>query len=242
MKTLDFPIFATGSTQRVSITLILEDIQSPFQTIQVFESLEFGRCLAIDGAVQAASSDHTLYDETITKCVQAEDRSILILGGGDGFVASAALAKAPSAEITLIEIDPAVVAIAQRHFKQTIFSHSQVRLLYADALQWLTSAARENSCTYHNIIFDLTDNPTRTPLSESSFRDFYQRSFTAACSLLAPSASIAVQAGAARVTSNWLDTAAILTDLLSSLFTSVERNDVLIPSFGEHIAFLTARS
>ena len=60
---------------------------SSFQRIDVFESLEFGRFLALDGFMMLTEKDEFIYHEMITHvpmAVNPEIKTILVIGAGDG--------------------------------------------------------------------------------------------------------------------------------------------------------------
>ena len=60
---------------------------SSFQRIDVFESLEFGRFLALDGFMMLTEKDEFIYHEMITQvpmAVSPEIKTILVIGAGMG--------------------------------------------------------------------------------------------------------------------------------------------------------------
>ena len=60
------------------------------QRIDVLESVEFGKFLALDGDILFSEKDEFIYDEMVTHvpmAVHPDVRHVLIIGGGDGGVA-----------------------------------------------------------------------------------------------------------------------------------------------------------
>jgi len=58
--------------------------------IDVLESVEFGKFLALDGDILFSEKDEFIYDEMVTHVPMAarpDVRHVLIIGGGDGGVA-----------------------------------------------------------------------------------------------------------------------------------------------------------
>lgn len=64
--------------------------KSDFQSIDVFDSVEFGKFLASDGSVIFSEKDEFTYDEMIVHvpmAVHPDVKRVLVIGGGDGGVA-----------------------------------------------------------------------------------------------------------------------------------------------------------
>lgn len=237
---LHMPIYKDNSLQSIKVKKRLEHITSAFQEIEIIETDEFGKCMLIDGIMQTADTDHRLYDDAILAPLRKEDSRLLILGGGDGYVAERALELNPSLAITIVDLDVEVVHAARIHLGQRVFDHANVTLHIGDALQYLKT---DKDHLYDGVIFDLTDNPTLEleDSYESDFRVFYEKLIPLAKKHLRQGGWISVQSGASRVSSEFLDTATIMTELVSRNFSEFTRKDVLIPSFGEENCFIDAR-
>lgn len=64
--------------------------ESEYQRIDVFESAEFGKFVALDGEIVFSEKDEFIYDEMVTHvpmAVHPNVKNVLIIGGGDGGVA-----------------------------------------------------------------------------------------------------------------------------------------------------------
>ena len=83
--------FHTGNVKlSVRINRQLFSGESEFQRIDVFESEEFGRFVALDGEIVFSDKDEFIYDEMVTHVpmtVHPNVKNVLIIGGGDGGVA-----------------------------------------------------------------------------------------------------------------------------------------------------------
>ncbi|HEY0980088.1 MAG TPA: adenosylmethionine decarboxylase [Candidatus Paceibacterota bacterium] len=235
--TLRMPVYSDGSEQLIHVTERVANITSGFQKIEIVDTDEFGRCMLIDGVMQTSEKDHQLYDEAVLKKLTKNDARLLILGGGDGYVAEAALEKNPNLAITIIDLDVEVVMSAKKHLGQKVFDHPNVTLFIGDALQYLKTNKGEH---FDGIISDLTDNPM-VHLEDSYERDythFFEQVLMLSKKHLAPDGWIAIQGGTAVAMEKYLNTAAIVERLTTEHFSGVEREDILIPSFGEKNAFI----
>ncbi|MEA4921234.1 MAG: polyamine aminopropyltransferase [Clostridiaceae bacterium] len=132
--------------------------QSNYQTISVFDSIEYGRFLTLDGIMMLTEKDEFLYHEMITHpamAVNPQIRRVLVIGAGDGGVARE-LTKYPEIEqIDVVEIDERVVEVSKRYLQKTAcgFDDPRVQIHFQDGLKFVRST--ENA--YDLIIVDSTD-------------------------------------------------------------------------------------
>ncbi len=235
---LMMPIYSTGENLKVAVKSVLGEMKSVFQDISFLDAVDFGRCLLIDGIMQTAETDHNVYDETILSLLKETDRKIIILGGGDGYVAEMALKLNPKLEIRVIELDEKVVSGCNQFLDQNIFEDKRVNLLIEDAFKYLKERADRGEI-YDGVVCDLTDEPVREE-ELKNFQDFYGRILALSANVISEKGWVSMQAGAAKVTAEHMDAVALLTEIVEKDFVNVSRKDVMIPSFGEENAFLFA--
>ena len=104
--------------------------------VDIFDSLEFGRVLAVDGYIIFTERDEFIYDEMLAHvpmAVNPDAKSILVFGAGDGGVIDE-LVKYDSIErIDLVEINEGVVEACRRYFPEVAASLDDPRVtLYTD--------------------------------------------------------------------------------------------------------------
>lgn len=132
--------------------------QSEFQRIDVFDSIEFGRFLTLDGYMMLTEKDEFIYHEMIVHvpmAVHPTAKRVLVIGGGDGG-AIRELTRYPSVEhIDLVEIDELVVEVCKEYLPQTAccFNDARVQLHFQDGLRYIRHCENE----YDLIIVDSTD-------------------------------------------------------------------------------------
>jgi len=242
MEHLESPVFSTGEVEKIEIKTTIEKIKSHFQEIEIINTPKFGKCLVIDGLVQTGETDHELYDQAILKLLSKKDEQIFILGGGDGYVAEMGLKINPDVRITVVELDIDVVKACEKHLGQKVFYHPSVKLMAGDAFHFLKVHDELEHPKVDGIVCDLTDNPVGGRETEEQFRNFYENVFSLAKKIIRPGGWISVQAGASKVTGNYLNAVEILEKLMRERFFEVSREDVLIPSYSESEAFLYGRN
>ena len=76
----------TGSAIGFRINRKLEEVQSPFQKIEMFESTDWGNIMTIDGAMMVTTRDNFFYHEMMAHAplfTHANPKNVVIIGGGD---------------------------------------------------------------------------------------------------------------------------------------------------------------
>ena len=173
--------FSTQLTRVWSQSLYADEIiyrkQSPYQEIVLTRYRDDFR-LFLNGNLQFSSRDEYRYHETLVHAPIAFSdelpKSVLVLGGGDGLAVRELLKYSSIDTITVVDIDPAVVALARQNplisdLNDGAFDAPQVTVVHADAFRFLT----EGTDRYDLIIADLPD-PSTIPIARLYSREFFQ--------------------------------------------------------------------
>ncbi len=146
--------------------------KSDYQQIDIFETPEFGRVLALDGSVMLTERDEFIYDEMITHvpmAVHPDIKDVLVIGAGDGGVVKELARYKSIRRIDLVEMDSMVIEACRAFLPENAcrLDDSRVHIYYDNALRFIRRCKEE----YDLIIVDSTD-PCGP--SESYFtREFY---------------------------------------------------------------------
>ncbi|NLF37090.1 MAG: polyamine aminopropyltransferase, partial [Clostridiaceae bacterium] len=132
--------------------------ESRFQRIDVFESLEFGKFLALDGYMMLTEKDEFIYHEMITHvpmAVKPDTTDVLVIGAGDGGVLRELIKYPTIKRIDVSEIDEEVVAVCKEFLPNTAcgFEDKRVNIYYQDGMKFIRRHIEE----YDLIIVDSTD-------------------------------------------------------------------------------------
>ena len=104
--------------------------------VDIFDSLEFGRVLAVDGYIIFTERDEFIYDEMLAHvpmAVNPDAKSILVFGAGDGGVIEELVKYGSIERIDLVEINEGVVEACRRYFPDPAASLDDPRVnLYTD--------------------------------------------------------------------------------------------------------------
>jgi spermidine synthase len=137
----------------------LEEFRSAYQSIEVHDSVPFGRLFRLDGHFMTSEKDEFFYHENLVHLpalTHPQPERALIIGGGDGGSAEE-LFKHPSIEaVTLVEIDVAVVDIARKYLAAVhggALDDPRLALEIADGFHYV----RTSTNCFDLIVLDLTD-------------------------------------------------------------------------------------
>ena len=137
----------------------LESFRSQYQAIEVHASRPFGKLFRLDGHFMTSEKDEFFYHENlvhVAALAHPGPERALIVGGGDGGSAEELLKHPSMLEVTIAEIDQAVIDISRRHFQHVhrgALDDSRVTVRVEDGFKFVESG----SDAYDLIVLDLTD-------------------------------------------------------------------------------------
>lgn len=132
--------------------------QSEFQRVDIFDSKEFGRFLALDGYMMLTERDEFIYHEMIVHvpmAVHPSVKKVLVIGAGDGGVIRELCRYETIEKIDMVEIDELVVEVSKKYLPTTAccFDDPRLNIYYQDGLKFVRTKEDE----YDLIIVDSTD-------------------------------------------------------------------------------------
>jgi len=154
--------FSEYHTKNVRLSIRVDkqvySAQSEFQRIDVFESPEFGRFLALDGYMMLTERDEFIYHEMmvhVPMAVHPKVERVLVIGAGDGGVARELIKYDSVKHIDLVEIDQQVVEVCRKYFPFTgdSLDDPRVHIHFEDGIRFVRPKVDE----YDLIIVDSTD-------------------------------------------------------------------------------------
>jgi len=133
-----------GLTLRISCHLARR--QSPFQLIEIFNSVEYGRMLTLDGLVMLTERDEYVYHEMmvhIPLLIHPDPKRVLVVGGGDGGCLREIVKHACVEKAVEVEIDRDVVELCKEHFPSiaSAYDNPKVELVIGDAIDYLQNVS-----------------------------------------------------------------------------------------------------
>lgn len=149
-----------------------ERFSSPYQTVEVHDSVSFGKLFRLDGAFMTSEKDEFFYHENLVHVPaisHPQPERVLIVGGGDGGSAEEILKHPSVKSVTLAEIDLAVVDVARKYLQSVhrgALDDPRLTLRIEDGFAFV----RNDTSQYDLIVLDLTDpGGPSTPLYTTDF-------------------------------------------------------------------------
>jgi spermidine synthase len=167
-----------GSAFSMRVKRRLHHEQSPFQTIEVYETETFGNLMVIDGFTMLSSRENFLYHEMLAHPVlftHPHPRRVAIIGGGDCGTLREVLRHEAIESVVQIDIDERVTRVAERFFPELAESNDDPRanLLFEDGIRWMQQAPAQSLDV---IIIDSTDpvGPAEGLFTSAFYRDCHR--------------------------------------------------------------------
>jgi spermidine synthase len=134
--------------------------------------------LYLNGNLQFHSRDEYRYHEALVHpalAAHGAPRKVLVLGGGDGMAVREVLKHPGVEQVTLVELDPHIVALFRDHevlsrLNERALHSPKLRVVSADAFTWLDASEE----VFDAIVVDFPD-PTNFSLGKLYTTTFYER-------------------------------------------------------------------
>ncbi|TXK60790.1 polyamine aminopropyltransferase [Alkalisalibacterium limincola] len=149
----------TGSSIGFRITKKLDEVQSEFQKIEIFQTTDWGNLMVIDGAIMLTTRDNFLYHEMMshpTLFTHSNPKRVVIIGGGDCGTLREVLKHRDVESATQCDIDEQVTRMAEKYFPELCESNGDPRaeLLFDDGIAYMKNCPAESVDV---VIVDSTD-------------------------------------------------------------------------------------
>jgi spermidine synthase len=149
----------SGSSIGFRVTRKLEEVRTPFQHIEVWETTDWGNLMVIDGCVMLTSRDNFLYHEMMSHpalYTHPAPKRVVIIGGGDCGTLREVLKHREVESVVQCDIDEQVTRLAERYFPELCESNGDPRatLMFDDGVALMAGMAPDS---VDIVIVDSTD-------------------------------------------------------------------------------------
>ncbi|HHE47258.1 MAG TPA: polyamine aminopropyltransferase [Bacteroidetes bacterium] len=132
--------------------------RSRYQTIQLFDTADYGRVMTLDNLIMLTERDEFSYHEMLTHVpllLHPQPRQVLVVGGGDGGVLREVIKHGTVERAVQVEIDREVVDVCREFFPWAAetYDNPRVELVIDDALKYINTVRNE----FDLVIVDSTD-------------------------------------------------------------------------------------
>ena len=143
----------------IKATRQLGEWQTRYQKLAIYETPHYGKLFRLDGFNMTSEKDEFVYHENLIHpalTAHAAPKKVLIIGGGDGGSSEEALKHPSVGQVTMVEIDGAVIEVAKEHFRGVhngVFDNPKLKVLIVDGMKFV----RETQEKFDLIALDLND-------------------------------------------------------------------------------------
>ena len=168
-----------GSSIGFRVTRKLDEVQSPFQHIEIYESTDWGNVMLIDGAMMLTTRDNFLYHEMMSHpalFTHADPKRVVIIGGGDCGTLREVLKHPGVQSATQCDIDEQVTRMSEKYFPELCESNGDPRaeLLFDDGVAYMAN------CPAGSVDVVIVDSTDPVGPAEGLFnKAFYESCFRA---------------------------------------------------------------
>lgn len=195
----DTPYLRTSDNRIVEYNYkeVLFSDRSPYQQIQIVDTIDFGRFLLLDEMANLAEGDTVQYTHSLMNLPHEnyKGKEVLILGGGDGGLIKELfeLGDDCPAFVTMVDIDEMVMSACNQFMPNVCgtfldkknWEGPRHKIIAGDAIQYLKDCqASEKKFDY--IFGDLTDTPVSTGPRDSDLWQFLKLIMEMAVLLIKP--------------------------------------------------------
>lgn len=163
------------------IARVVHSQKSEFQQIDIFDSEEYGRMLALDGKVQSTIKDEFIYHESLvhpTMMAHPRPKAVLIIGGGEGGTLREVLRHPSVARVVMVDIDPAVIESSRKYMPELsggAFEDGRAEIVVGDGRRFLEGCSEK----FDAVFVDVTDPLEGGPAALLYTEEFYRAAFKA---------------------------------------------------------------
>ncbi|NQS76365.1 MAG: polyamine aminopropyltransferase [Peptococcaceae bacterium] len=172
--------FTEQQTKNMKISLRVKQIlhreMTPFQSLAVLDTEQFGPMLTLDNIIQTTVRDEFVYHEMITHVplnTHAAPKKVLVIGGGDGGAVREIIKHQSIEKAVHCEIDGAVIEASRRFLPEIscALDDPRVEIVVADGIKHV----QENKDTYDVIMVDSPDpiGPAVGLFSAAFYKDIF---------------------------------------------------------------------
>lgn len=150
---------ASGSSIGFRIEQQLHTEQTPYQSIEIYQTTDWGRLMVIDGCVMLTSRDNFLYHEMMTHpalFTHSLAKRVVIIGGGDCGTLREVLRHDQVESAVQVDIDERVTRLSEEYFPELCDSNDDPRaeLRFDDGVRYM---AEHEADSLDLVIIDSTD-------------------------------------------------------------------------------------
>lgn len=138
-----------GTAFSLRINKKLDEKQSSFQKVEMYETTDFGNLMVIDGCTMVSSRENFFYHEMISHpalLAHPSPKNVVIIGGGDCGTLREVLKHPDIESVTQIDIDEVVTQMSLKYFPELCESNQNPRatVIFDDGIKYMRELPSES--------------------------------------------------------------------------------------------------
>ena len=161
---------------RMVFKKMMFDSESPFQRVQIIETVPFGKTLVLDDHTQSSAMDEHIYHECLVHpamMAHGAPKTVFIGGGGEGATAREVLKWKSVEKVVMVDLDEVACKMCQEHLPEWntgVYSDPRFEIHYEDAYAFLQNYSGPK---FDVVIMDISDPIECGPGIGLYFKEFY---------------------------------------------------------------------
>jgi spermidine synthase len=155
---------------------VLHSEKSKYQDLAIIDTIEWGKALVLDGALQVSEKDEFIYHEMIVHVAMhshPNPENVLIIGGGDGGTLREVVKHNCLKSVDMVEIDDRVIEVSKQYLPSisSAYNDPRLRLYVEDGIKFVENSKEQ----YDIVIVDSSDpiGPAIQLFSQAFYRDVF---------------------------------------------------------------------
>lgn len=155
---------------------VLYSEKSKYQNLAIIDTIEWGKALILDGALQVTEKDEFIYHEMIVHVAMhshPNPETVLIIGGGDGGTLREVVKHNCLKSVDMVEIDERVIEVSKDYLPSIscAYEDPRLRLYVEDGIKFVENTKKQ----YDIVIVDSSDpvGPATQLFSKTFYRDVF---------------------------------------------------------------------
>lgn len=217
------------------IKKLLFEAKSKFQLIQIYDTYDYGICLALDGKARVFSIDEFIFHEAMIHPIMSfhpNAKRVFLAGDGDGGSVRE-LSKYTFDLLTWVELDKLVIDVSNEYLQlvdENLLTRLPMNLIIGDARTYIQNTDN---------LFDVMFISVTEPMKDNPSLGLYTKEFLELAKLkLAPNGLIVQSVGCTSF--GYLKQYCEMVNTYKEVFSNVSPYHVGLPSFGVSWGFIVA--
>lgn len=169
--------FTDNIIRNIKVENLFYEGKTKYQFVQIFDNKILGKVLFLDGKIQSAAIDESVYHETLVHpalLTHPNPARVLVIGGGEGATLREVLRHDCVEKAVMVDIDKELVQLCSKHLPEWssgAFADPRVKVVYRDALKFVQTCRQKFDVIISDLTEPVEEGPSVPLFSVGFFKD-----------------------------------------------------------------------